>query len=181
MGSTEASFVPGSCFCSSAMACAAKPYHVVSPEPVAWYTPLRGRAASLKEHCFCSREPLDLADDIGRQAGELEAPGGSAVLVRDDPEMLALASKAKHGTNKIVAGGPIDPTGTKGEVRRAACAQGHFSGELASAIDVQWVGGIGLDVRSRFGAVEDVVGRVVDHDGANASGLFGEYLGERSR
>src|ERR1039457_6094176 len=50
MGSTEASFVPGSCFCSSAMACAANPYHVVSPEPVAWYTPLRGRTASLKEH-----------------------------------------------------------------------------------------------------------------------------------
>jgi hypothetical protein len=96
------------------------------------------------------------------------------VLVADDAEVGALAGELEDGADEVLAGGAVDPASAEDEVRDAGGGDGELAGELAAAVDIEGVGGVGLDVGRGFGAVEDVVGGEVYEDGAEGFGFGGE-------
>jgi hypothetical protein len=126
-------------------------------------------------HGRSDSELLDVLDHVRGHASQFEAPGGPAVLVVDDTESFALTGKTQDGTQEVVAGYAIDPTGAKDEVRVGAAADGGFAGELSAAVGVQGAGQVRLDVGGRFGSVEDIVGGEVDERRTNGCRFFREY------
>ena len=71
----------------------------------------------------------------------------------------------------------IDPTGAQDQVLAACSRNRLLARQLALAVDTQWVRRVAFGVRGRFGAVEHVVGRVVNQRDAQRLGLFGEDAG----
>jgi len=115
-----------------------------------------------------------LADDVGGHLGEVAAPCGSAVLVADYAQVFAFAGEFQDGQEEVFAACSVDPTGPEDQVSGAGLGQGLLSGELACAVDADWIGGIGLDVGFGAGAVEDVVGGEVDYTRADGGGFFAD-------
>ena len=109
-----------------------------------------------------------------RGAGEFDGSRGPADLVVDDGETVALARKAKHGEEKIVAVGAVDPAGAEDEEFAAAAFDSPLARELAGAVDIERIRRVRLDPRRGFAAVENVVGGVVDEKGVAPAGFFGE-------
>ena len=116
----------------------------------------------------------DAGDDRVRGAGELDGSGGRADLVVDDGEAVALARKAKHGEQEIVAMGTIDPAGAEDEEFAANAFHGLFARQLACAINIERIRRVRLDPRRGFAAVKNVIGGVVDKKGVAPEGFFGE-------
>src|SRR5580698_580706 len=88
--------------------------------------------------------------------------------------MFAFAGELQDGQEEVLSGCSVDPAGAKDQVNCAGLGQGLLSGELACAVDADWVGGIGLDVGFGAGAVEDVVGGEVDYARADGGGFFAD-------
>jgi hypothetical protein len=101
-------------------------------------------------------------------------PGRSANLVVDNAQLVALAAQAQHGLHEVGTMQAIHPTGAQDH---ETCARGGnrlLAFKLAAAVDGKRVGGVVFEVGARLGAVKDIVCRIVDQEGAEAPGLFGQ-------
>ena len=133
--------------------------HVIEAGPILWSAEAAGK---------------DAGNDGVRGARQHDGSGGSANLVIDNREAVALAGQAQHGEQKVVAVRTVDPTGAKDEIFAADVCDGLFAGQLAGAVDVQWIGRVGFNPRLRLAAIEDVVGGVVNKERVTLKRLFGE-------
>src|SRR5580704_17487815 len=88
--------------------------------------------------------------------------------------MFAFAGELQYGQEEVLSGCSVDPAGAEDQVSCAGLGQGLLSGELACAVEADWVCGIGLDVGGGTGAVEDVVGGEVDYACADGRGSFAD-------
>ena len=117
---------------------------------------------------------LPLANELGGNIGEQRGRGGYPPLVGDDTQAVAIGGQLEHGLGEVAAMGADDPAGTQDQVARVGGLQCQFPVALGQAVDALRVGGIVFDVGALLGAVEDVVGRVVDDEGTEPGGFFAE-------
>ncbi|EMH77473.1 hypothetical protein EHI8A_163960 [Entamoeba histolytica HM-1:IMSS-B] len=118
---------------------------------------------------------------VGQQAlggvGDGPGPGGCADLVVDDVQFVALAEQPHHGAQEVVALPGIDPASAQDEVAFGVFAHGVLASQFGPAIDIERTGRILFPVTAFPGAIEDVVGGVVDHGDAQLLRRPGEDLG----
>jgi len=107
-------------------------------------------------------------------AGEHGGRGRRAELIGDHAQRLAFARNPQDGEEEVLPPRRIDPAGAEDPVPRAARANRLFTFELACAIDVDRIRGIALRVRLGLGAVEDVIGGVVDEQRTEPPCFLGE-------
>ena len=115
-----------------------------------------------------------LRHHLRRRLGDEARPGGCADLVRHHTQFLALGGQPQHRAQKVVAPRGEDPAGAQDEVIRGDGGDRLFAGELAVAVGVDRTGRIVFFVGAVLAAVEYVVGRVMQQQGAAAPGLLRE-------
>ncbi len=111
--------------------------------------------------------------DVGQELGA----GGGAELVGDHPQAVALRGEFEHGLGEVAPARGVHPGSAQNEMAATAGGDGLFARELAAAVGALRVGGVGLGVAAgrRFGAVEHVVGGVVNQHGVVFRGPGGEH------
>jgi hypothetical protein len=106
------------------------------------------------------RQPRQQGDGgIGKVVGE----GRRAMLVGDDAQLRPFLAEAQHGLDEVVAMRRADPGGAEGHAARLRQVQQQLAGELGGAVDADRRRRVRLGVGAALDAVEDIVGRVVDH------------------
>ena len=100
------------------------------------------------------------------------AVGGYAPLVGDDIEAVAIGRQRSMVLAKLPPWAPTTQLVRRIRWRVVGVRQSEFAVALGAAVDAQRVGGIVLRVGALLGAVEDVVGGVVDEEGAEPRGLL---------
>src|SRR2546423_496078 len=73
---------------------------------------------------------LDLPGDRDQRRGDIGGGGGTAALVRDNPQDRPLGPEPQHGFHKICAVGPVPPGGAQDNVARCRCPHGPLAGLL---------------------------------------------------
>src|ERR1017187_6345190 len=135
------------------------------------------RARSLMERAFGPRGgSFHLLNRMGGQPRQVETPRGRAVLVGNDPQMLAFARQPQNRKQEVLPRSPVNPA--RPELKAGDAAGGHsrLARQLAPAVDVQRVGRVRFSVRRLFCAIENVIGRIVDHRRAKVFSLCREQL-----
>jgi len=109
---------------------------------------------------FCLGEGNNSGPDGGCQGPR---PGGAADLIVDNRKPFPVAHQTKHGLDKIVAVGGIDPGGAqdKGLAVRFL-GNPFFAVKFALAIDVEGMGFVLRQIRQGRGTVEDKIRRHMD-------------------
>ena len=115
---------------------------------------------------------LPLANELGGNIGEQRGRGGHPPLVGDDAQAVAIGGEFEHGLGEVAAMRADDPAGTQDQVPRIGGLQCQFAVALGQAVDALRVRGIVFDVGALLGAVEDVIGGVMDNEGAEPGGFF---------
>ena len=113
-----------------------------------------------------ARSAGQVARDGEDRVGNVERAGRTARLVGDDADLVARLGETQHRLDEVVAEGAVDPGRAQdGVVVRCRC-DSPLAGELARAIGRDRAGRIVLAIGPVERAVEDVVGRELDHGGA---------------
>jgi hypothetical protein len=133
----------------------------------------RGAAAEVEDTGGIAVEEVDGSGGEERGVGR----GGDEVL--DDADGLSGAGEAEHGFDEVAAVGGAagrteDARGTEDEGAVEVGLGVEFAGEFGDGVGAEGVGGVGLDVGAAEGAVEDVVGGVVDEAGVDLAAGDGE-------
>src|ERR1700720_3647443 len=85
----------------------------------------------------------------------------------DDFQFFSLCGKTQYCQEEISSVHGVDPGRPKYQVGGARIANRLFACEFCSAVRVEWIWWICLDVRSLLRAVEDIVGREVKEHGTD--------------
>ena len=112
---------------------------------------------------------LPLANELGGNIGEQRGRGGHPPLVGDDAKAVAIGRQLEHGLGEVATVGADDPAGAKDQVPRVGGLQCQFPVALGQAVDALRVRGIVFDVGALLGAIEDVVGGVMNDEARRAS------------
>ena len=104
--------------------------------------------------------------------GDVERARRRAVLIRHDRDLVAVARQAQHRFDEILAERAVDPGGAQDDVvaqlpRATACSPAS----LVAPVDPERPDRIVLAVGAGHGAVEDVIGRDMDHRNARRRGI----------
>ena len=114
-----------------------------------------------------------MGSHIRQQRGRCRGTG----LVRHDLEHITLGCKAQDGFGKVTAVGAKDPAGPKNQAIGPTRLHRLFSVEFGFSVDALRVGYIVLCVGTGLGAVEDVIGGVVNNQGAEPFCFFTQDAG----
>ena len=115
-----------------------------------------------------------LANKVGGEVGQQGSGSRGTPLVGDDTQAVAIGGQLEHGLGEVAAMRADHPAGAQDQVARVGGLQGQFAVALGQAVDALRVGGIVFDVGALLGAVEDVVGGVVDDEGTEPGGFLAE-------
>ena len=96
---------------------------------------------------------------LGQVAGE----GWAAHLVVDHAQLVAFARQAENGLHEVPPSGAEQPRRAHDQVVRVRVRRGPLARQLGAPVLLDRRGGVGLHVRLALAAVEDVVGRDVEH------------------
>src|SRR3974377_308421 len=114
------------------------------------------------------------SQDFHSQVSEHRCGGWSSYLIGNDTQLVSLVQKAQNGQKEILAARGIHPTRAQYQVRSADAANRVFSGEFATAVFVERIGGILLDVWRILRSVEHVVCRIMHKQCPGAPGFLGK-------
>ena len=99
------------------------------------------------------------------------------MLVVHYRQLRLVARKTQYREHEVAAAGAIDSARAQDQVLSADRFDGALAGELGPAVGVHGIRRVVFRVRSATLAVEDVVRRVVDQDGAQAPGFLRQDAG----
>ena len=126
----------------------------------------------------------DVMDAVGvgvrepdESLGEVAGVGRAADLVLDDDDLVERASEVEHRGHEVLAVHAKKPGRADDEVARVVRRGLDLAGQLRLAVPRQRVDLVGFDVGQLLRAVEDVVGRDVDHARAAVRGRSGDVAG----
>ena len=119
----------------------------------------------------------ELGDDLGSSFGDGPAPGGRADLIVHDAQLLALARQPQDGQQEILAAARIDPARPEDQAGPTCRLDGSLASELARPVYARRIRRVRLQVRLRLGAVEDVIGRIVDEQRTEPLRFLREHAG----
>src|SRR5713226_9864967 len=88
-----------------------------------------------------------------RSFGQIKGAGRSAHLISDDLQFFAFGGKAQDCQEEISSVRGIDPGCAKYQVGGAGIANRLFASEFGSAVRVEWIWWIALDIGSLLRAV----------------------------
>ena len=104
--------------------------------------------------------------DLDERGREVAGPRRAAALVGDDADLVARLREGEHGVDEVRAPGAVQPCRAADRVRGAGLRDGSLAGELGAPVGGPRRPRVGLDVRARRVAGEDVVGGDVDQEGS---------------
>src|ERR1017187_7178855 len=113
-----------------------------------------------------TRRLQELRQYIGGGLWNTFAGGWGADLVIHDLQCRAFLSQTQHRQQKVASARPIDPASAQNQVITANRLDGLVSCKFRLAINIDGIGGIGLNIGILLGAVEDVIRRVMHQNAA---------------
>ena len=93
-------------------------------------------------------------------------------MVGDDAQAVAIGRQLEHGLGEVATMRTDDPAGSQDQVALVGVRQSEFAVALGKAVNALRVGGIVFSIGALLGAVEDIVGGVVDDEGSELGGLL---------
>ncbi len=131
---------------------------------------------------YASQSPYDLAQGARfsitiphhrqRHRRQIPAPRRSAVLVSHHPKHLTLPRQLQNRQQKILPPSPIHPTRSKDQMRSTSLRQRQLTRQLTRPIHTHRSQSHPSRHRPSPRTIEYIVGRKVDHRGANPLRLF---------
>ena len=123
------------------------------------------------------RADQELVRDAEDGVGDIGRPGGTAPLVGDHVEPVALAAKAQHRFDEIRPVYAENPGGAQDHMAVEPRADRPLAGCLACPVDAEGPDRIVFAVGSRLGAVEHVIGGKVDEQDPAAAAASARWAG----
>ena len=105
---------------------------------------------------------FDLPGDRDQRGSDIGGGGGTAALVRDDPQDRPLGREPQHGFYEICSVSPVHPGGAQDDVVWRRRSHGALAGLLAAPIDIERIDRIRLAVGLALAPVEHIIGRQVN-------------------